>query len=267
MYKNNKELNMQNLTIKLTLCLTLITGSFMAYADETTDKADFLKITPFYSYESNYIYRGIELNSGCGVNWLGVTAVFGETGISAVVYTGLNSGYIFANDSDTRKSIEDTTELDYNILYSKTFADLINVGASLLFTQYPTNSDLNIAEGGISFGIKTLLNPTINVYYDYLIKKPAADIYSNLTISHEIFNAENFIITAGAWLGYYNLATSDISGLSDIGIKLETSKTINNVGIISGLYYVYTIEKDLQALSTVSKKNHIWGKVGASYTF
>jgi hypothetical protein len=238
-----------------------------------------------FSYSGTYWWRGYVLNDEAGTFWPGVGAVIGDTGLEINLAAGLSENW-FTREAEIKDAAKSYTEIDYVISYSREI-DKLSLGLSLMYYQYPfydeadpEATDISYFEAGASCGYDTILSPSLELYYSYYPEDSvgsdgknvptAEDYYAKLSISHDIISTEDgFALSAGAWIGYYNNAYAEASGLSDAVISLGLSKDYDNLSAFSTLYYGRTIGKDFKDSnkeSGVTVKDHFWCDFGLTYT-
>lgn len=255
-------------------------------AETAAEDGAALEIPVSFTYSSLYWWRGFVCMEGAGVLWPGVGAVLGDSGIELNLTTGISDFWLTRDDSAVKDSAKSYTEIDYSISYSKEI-DIVSISLGLLYYQYPyydevtaDSADPSFAEGSVSVGIKTILSPTIEFYYDYYIeaRKDAAgedlptaeDYYAKFSVSHNIISTDDgFSLSAGASIGYYNNAYYEASGLSDAIINLGFAKDYDNLSVKATMYYGRSIGKDFQDANEsvgAARKNHFWCDFGLTYT-
>ena len=253
----------------------------------------FLKVPVSLSYSSTYWWRGVELNGkDIGVAWGSAGLELGDTGLTLSAAAGLSEDYMLQTDDSTddyktnKKSQKALTEYDYGISYAAEFADLVSLGLGVMYVHYAyydeadsTAIDPSFWEGSFSLGIKTVLNPTVNFYYDYYVEERTGsdgtktpvneDYYVKFSVSQDVYSADGFTFGIGAWAAYYNNAYLEADGWSDAGISLRTSKETGNARFSGAAYYARSLSSDFQKEYTgVGKlKNHLWAEFGVGYTF
>ena len=237
----------------------------------------FLKVPVGLSYASTYWWRGIELNGkGSGVLWPSAGLVLGDTGISLLVAAGLNADYLLADRSGDHKYIRPTHEIDYGASFAKDLGDIASFSLGILYAQYPFYDDndpdaLNPAflEGSIGIGLKSVLNPRLDFYYDYYVKEKEEnprdeDYYMKFSLAQEFAKTNDSAITLSAWIGYYNNAYADAKGFSDAGLRLGFLKDFSGTAFGAGLYYARSLDSDFQREYDPNGdgrgkiKNHVW---------
>jgi len=237
----------------------------------------FLKVPVGLSYASTYWWRGVELNGkGSGVLWPSAGLVLGDTGISLLVAAGLNADYLLADRSGDHKYIRPTHEIDYGASFAKDLGDIASFGVGILYAQYPYYDDydstaLNPAflEGSLGLGLKTILNPRLDFYYDYYVKEKEEtprdeDYYVKFSLAQEFAKTNDSAITLSAWIGYYNNAYADAKGFSDAGLRLGFLKDFSGTAFGAGLYYARSLDSDFQQEYDPNGdgrgkiKNHVW---------
>lgn len=237
----------------------------------------FLKVPVGLSYASTYWWRGIELNGkGSGVLWPSAGLVLGDTGISLLVAAGLNADYLLADRSGDHKYIRPTHEIDYGASFAKDLGDIASFSLGILYAQYPFYDDndpdaLNPAflEGSIGIGLKSVLNPRLDFYYDYYVKEKEEnprdeDYYMKFSLAQEFAKTNDSAITLSAWIGYYNNAYADAKGFSDAGLRLGFLKDFSGTAFGAGLYYARSLDSDFQREYDPNVdgrgkiKNHVW---------
>jgi hypothetical protein len=237
----------------------------------------FLKVPVGLSYASTYWWRGVELNGkGSGVLWPSAGLVLGDTGISLLVAAGLNADYLLADRSGDHKYIRPTHEIDYGASFAKDLGDIASFSLGILYAQYPFYDDndpdaLNPAflEGSIGIGLKSVLNPRLDFYYDYYVKEKEEtprdeDYYVKFSLAQEFAKTNDSAITLSAWIGYYNNAYADAKGFSDAGLRLGFLKDFSGTAFGAGLYYARSLDSDFQREYDPNGdgrgkiKNHVW---------
>lgn len=237
----------------------------------------FLKVPVGLSYASTYWWRGVELNGkGSGVLWPSAGLVLGNTGFSLLVAAGLNADYLSADRSGDHKYIRPTHEIDYGASFTKDLGDIASFSIGILYAQYPYYDDydstaLNPAflEGSLGLGLKTILNPRLDFYYDYYVKEKEEtprdeDYYVKFSLAQEFAKTNDSAITLSAWIGYYNNAYADAKGFSDAGLRLGFLKDFSGTAFGAGLYYARSLDSDFQREYDPNGdgrgkiKNHVW---------
>lgn len=237
----------------------------------------FLKVPVGLSYASTYWWRGVELNGkGSGVLWPSAGLVLGDTGISLLVAAGLDADYISADTKGDRKAIRPLHEVDYGASLAKDLGDIASFSLGILYAQYPFYDDndpdaLNPAflEGSIGIGLKSVLNPRLDFYYDYYVKEKEEnprdeDYYMKFSLAQEFAKTNDSAITLSAWIGYYNNAYADAKGFSDAGLRLGFLKDFSGTAFGAGLYYARSLDSDFQQEYDPNGdgrgkiKNHVW---------
>ena len=257
-----------------------------AFAQEEKKDESFIKVPVGLLYASAYWWRGIEFNGkGNGVLWPSVGVLLGDTGLSLNFAAGINMEDAQAEGKSARHPAKATHEFDYGAAYSRDLGELVTAGAGIMFIHYPYydnvyTNDTSFLEGSVFVMIKTILSPRLDVYYDYYIEEnadagkdtpQAEDVYVKLSCAQDIIKDDGFAFSTGLWIGYYNNAYLDLSGFSDLGIKLGTSKDYRGIVFSAGVYYARTLAKDFYdyyaASGGVRQKNHFWADFGATCTF
>lgn len=237
----------------------------------------FLKVPVGLSYASTYWWRGIELNGkGSGVLWPSAGLVLGDTGISLLVAAGLNADYLLADRSGDHKYIRPTHEIDYGASFAKDLGDIASFSVGILYAQYPYYDDYDstapnpaFLEGSLGLGLKTILNPRLDFYYDYYVKEKEEtprdeDYYVKFSLAQEFAKTNDSAITLSAWIGYYNNAYADAKGFSDTGLRLGFLKDFSGTAFGAGLYYARSLDSDFQREYDPNGdgrgkiKNHVW---------
>jgi len=273
------------------IMMALLFAAGLSFIQAAPAKAEgsFLKVPVGVSYSSIYWWRGVELNGkGVGVMWPSVGLQFGETGLSLLVTAGLNTDYFVVDKSGDKDTAKVYHEFDYGIAYSKDLGEMLSLGIGAMYVHYPFYDEVNSSatnpsffEGSLSLGLKTVLSPKVDVYYDYYVeeddttKNPTSeDYYIKFSLSQEIAKEGDFSATLSAWLAYYNNAYFDATGFSDAGVKLGLSQAYEGIAFTSGVYYARTLSSDfyrdydLDGDGEISRlKNHFWADFGVSYTF
>lgn len=263
----------------VTVALLGTAGSRPAVAE-----GSFVRVPLGLSYSSSYWWRGVELNGkDIGVAWANAGLELGSTGITLFAAAGLSEDYLLYNNSgfeDYRRGQKSLNEFDYGVSYSVTVGEKIAIGAGLAYIHYPfydalvkDATDPSFAEGSLSVGLKTVLTPTLYVYYDYYAEESAVktpqdeDYYARLTVSHDILAKNDFTFTAGAWVGYYNNAYLEREGWSDAGMSLAIGFTAGDASFRGAAYYARSLSPDFQLedADTGKMKNHFWSEFGVSY--
>ena len=285
---------MKKIMLSLLAGAAALTFSFSAATTAHAAGESFLKVPVSLSYSSAYWWRGVELNGkDVGVVWGSAGLELGDTGIALSAAAGLSEDYLLQTDDSTdayktnKKSQKALTEYDYGISYSAEFADLVSLGLGVMYVHYAyydeadsTAVNPSFWEGSLSLGLKTVLNPTVNFYYDYYVEERIGndgtetpvdeDYYLKFSVSQDVYSADGFTFGVGAWVAYYNNAYLEADGWSDAGISLSTSKEVGSASFNSAVYYARSLSSDFQTeyTNSVGKlKNHLWAEFGVSYTF
>ncbi len=257
-----------------------------AAAEAEAEEEAALQFPVSFSYSSVYWWRGYVLSEEAGFFWPGVSAVLWNSGVELNITAGICENWFTEETSESEDWAKSYTEVDYTVSYSKEI-DKLSLGFGLMYFQYPFYDeadpeliDPSYFEGSVTCGYDTILSPSLELYYDYFPedsigsdgkKVPTTeDYYIKLAVSHDIVSTEDgFALTAGAWIGYYNNAYYEASGLSDAVISLGLSKDYNNLSAFSDLYYGRTIGKDFRDANGeagVTVKDHFWCDFGLTYT-
>ncbi len=280
---------------KIALMLLLFALAAITAFSSHAHAEGFLKVPVSVSYSSTYWWRGTEFyGKNIGLIWTSAGLELGDTGLSLSVASGLSQDYLTQTDDSTaeyeenRKIQKSFSEFDYGVSYSTEIAEMLSLGAGLLYIHYPFFDEADSAaldqsfwELSLSLGLKTVLSPTLELFYDYYVEEMTGadgeetpvdeDYYIKLSVSHDLISAEGFTFGAGAWLGYYNNAYLEREGWSDAGVSLSMAKELGGATFSGAFYYAYTIGDDFQEASvytgTGMLKNHLWAEFGVSYTF
>jgi hypothetical protein len=267
------------------LAAIMVSATPASAADESA-----VKFPVYFSYYSNYWWRGVELDGrNVGVFWPGAGVRYGDFELS--IYAGISQEYLLQTDESNTalgnniKMQKSFTEIDYIIAWSKDVNELVSLGASIGYIQWPfyralDSSAVNpsFVETMLSVGLKTLLNPKLEFFYDCYVKETAGktpqfeDFYMRLSLSHNIFSLKDkdaFTLAIQPWLGYYNNAYLERFGFSDIGATLEAKKDIDKFSVAGQISYARSLDKDFQLeYQTVGRlKDHFWAGFETSYIF
>ena len=266
--------------------LALLTAGIAPGKAHAEEGGSFLKIPAGLSYASTYWWRGIELNGkGSGVLWPSVGLVLGDTGISLLVAAGLNADYLSADGSGDHKKIRPSHEVDYGASFAKDLGDIASFSLGILYAQYPYYDDFDSAavnpaflEGSLGLGLKTILNPRVDLYYDYYVKESAAetpqdeDYYVKLSLAQEFAKTEDSAITVSTWIGYYNNAYLGAEGFSDAGLRLGFLRVFSGTAFGAGRYYARSLDSDVWREYDPDEngkgkiKNHVWADFSITRT-
>jgi len=277
-------MNMNKLHVVLTASAVFIALLGMAGSGPAAAEESFIRVPLGVSYSSSYWWRGVELNGkDIGVVWANAGLEMGSTGITLFAAAGLSEDYLLYDNSgfeDYRRGQKSLSEFDYGASYSTTLADTVTIGAGVTYIHYAfydalvkDATDPSFIEGSVSVGLKTVLNPTLSLYYDYYVEESAAktpqdeDYYARLAVSHDILAKNDFTFTAGAWAGYYNNAYLEREGWSDAGLSLAIGFTAGSASFRGAAYYARSLTSDFQLedANAGKMKNHFWSEFGVSY--
>ncbi len=259
--------------------LALLTAGIAPGKAHAEEGGSFLKIPVGLSYASTYWWRGVELKARApGVLWPSVGLVLGDTGILASGCRGLDADYISAEPAAIARRITSVHEVDYGASFAKDLGDIASFSLGILYAQYPFYDDFDstavnpaFLEGSLGLGLKTILNPRVDFYYDYYVKESAAetpqdeDFYVKFSLGQEFAKTEDSAVTLSAWIGYYNNAYADLGGFSDAGLRLGFLKDFSGTAFAAGLYYARFARQRLPegirpgtATCEGKIKNHVW---------
>ncbi len=266
-------------------CIAIAMITFNAALGAAEDS--FLKIPVGVSYSSVYWWRGVELyGKNNGVVWGNAGVELGSTGITLNFAAGLAEDYLMNynnSDGSYRDYQKSLTEFDYVAGFSHTFADLIALSLGAAFIQYhfydevAGATDPSFWEGSFGLALKTVLNPSVTVYYDYYVEETASktprdeDYYVKLAVSQDLVSQNDFTFSAGAWAGYYNNAYLERKGWSDAGVTLGIAQKVGNATFKGAVNYARSLSSDFQITDTYNTeagklRNHLWADFGISYS-
>lgn len=284
--------------MKMTAILALAVLAIMPAITTSAYAASFVKVPVSVSYASTYWWRGTEFfGKGVGVLWTSAGVELGETGFAFSAAAGISRDYLTQTDDSTtdyecyNKTQKSLSEFDYGIAYAREIG-ILSLEAGIMYISYPfydeavsTAFNPSFWEVSLSLGLKTFLSPTLDLYYDYYIEAHAGsdstntpvneDYYARLSVSHDILDADDFKFGIGAWVAYYNNAYLELTGWSDAGVSLNTSKKFGSATFRGAVSYARSIDKDFQFVydgpvgvgNVGTLKNHLWAEFGVSYTF
>lgn len=269
------------------LCIYLITAAFLftsgglftraVYAEEGSS----VSIPIGYTYSSTYWWRGAEFfGDGVGVHWGSIGLDY--MGFSLLFAAGLNEDHLVKEERADKDAAKTLHELDYVVSYTLE-TDMLALGLGVIYFQYPyydevdsTAVDPSFWEGYVTFGLKTVLNPKVEFYYDYFVEARKnttgeelpvdEDYYVKFSLSQELYKKDGFAFSISTWAGYYNNAYFKARGWSDAGGTLGFSKEAGSVSFSSNLYYARSLTKDFQGPEGSIIKNHFWCDFGIGYT-
>jgi len=158
----------------LTLTLLLTFSASVLHATETSGSAS-------VDVMSNYVWRGQKLSNG--------TVVQPSVGIT---YGGFGAN-LWAN-YDTGPNEHNETDLTLNYTFS---TERFNLDAGYIF--YALDGVEDTQEVYLTFGIDTLLNPSLTVYYDFDEGEGAFIVVS---IGHSFSLAQDFALNLSASASY-----------------------------------------------------------------
>lgn len=261
--------------IKLLLVLAVLSLIFVeskVFAQE--EESSSISIPVGISYSSAYFWRGTEIDGGEGVFWPSIGLEF--AGLSLGVTAGIDAAYFTDENSDSKDSNKQLTEVDYSLGYSLPLGDLVSIDLGVLYAQYPfydetdsSNVDPSFIEGSIAIGLNTILSPAFEAYYDYFVQddtddaKVDEDYYLKFSLGQDLISTDNLTCSLGAWIGYYNNAYADAKGWSDAGLSLGVSQSYKDVSFDSAFNYARSLSEDFQGLDK-KFKNHFWVDFGVS---
>ncbi len=254
-----------------------------AFAEE---EAAFFKVPVGLSYASTYWWRGVELNGkGSGVLWPSAGLVLGDTGLSFLIAAGLNADYLYAGTGGDREATRPYHEFDYGASFAKDLGDIVSFNIGVLYVSYPFYDEADPAatnpsfiDGMLGLGLKTVLNPRVDFYYDYYVKENAdktprdEDYYVKFSLAQEFAKTGDSAFTVSAWVGYYNNAYLDAKGWSDAGARLGFLKDFGGTVFAAGLYYARSLDSDFWQEYDPDEdgrgrmKNHVWADFSVSRT-
>ena len=266
--------------------------SLPAWERLNAEESSVVEVPVSLSYYSTYWWRGIELNGKSnGVIWPGLGVKFPTVGLALKVAAGISQDYAQQSDKSTeelkanKKSQKTLTEMDYGISYSTEFAKLVAFGIGVMYVHYPyydaadteTSKAKNPSfwEGSLSLGLKVLLNPTVECFYDYYVeenndKNPRnADYYVKLSLTHNLIEKDGFSLYISPWVGYYNNAYLKRKGWSDAGGTVGIKKDHGKASFGGFASYARSLDKDFQLeYAGIGRlKNHIWAGFDMGYAF
>ncbi len=266
--------------------LALLAAGIAPGKARAEEGGSFFKIPVGLSYASTYWWRGVEVNGkGSGVLWPSVGLALGDTGLSLLVTAGLDMDYFSADTSRDRRAIRPYHEVDYCASFAKNLGAIASFNVGALYAQYPFYDDNDSSatnpafiEGSLGLGLKTVLNPRIDFYYDYFIKENAdkfphdEDYYAKFSLGQEFMKTADSAVTVSAWVGYYNNAYLDAKGFSDAGLRLGFLKDFSGTVFAAGLYYARSLDSDFwkeydpDGNGRGRIKNHVWADFSVTRT-
>lgn len=190
-----------------------LTGPVFAYAEEEAKPTAGVDLGMF----SQYIWRGLELSKDSVVIQPSMT--IGYQGFSFNMWGNLDTD----NDAYGGSKYNET---DLTLSYAKTFGIAKVTGG---YAYYALDGLTDSQEVFASFGLSTILNPTISVYRE-IAHTPAWYVSVGVSHSQELVNKITLDVAASA--GYYY---SDDTGFAEANNPGEEYRALHNGLVSTGL--------------------------------
>ncbi|WP_020676571.1 TorF family putative porin [Geopsychrobacter electrodiphilus] len=163
---------------------------------------------------SKYLWRGFDLSNGKAVAQGGMD--LSAHGVTLSYWSNL----------DLRSS--ELNETDFTIDYSTDLNDKLALSVGNIFYALDGASDTNELYLGLS--LKTLLSPTLTVYYDY-DQAQETGLYYTLAISHDLEISKDFSLSLGGLISYNqksDYAVGNYSALHNYELSLSGAYAITD---------------------------------------
>ncbi|HSA13436.1 MAG TPA: hypothetical protein P5346_01740 [Spirochaetota bacterium] len=227
------------------------------------------------AYYSAYLWRGTYFYGGEGAFCPSVAWDIFSTGLRLSAAGEFAADYFF--EGDGRKSAGfDLHSFDAGLDYSRTFADLVTVGAGLWYWYYFNSEDALGADASfltakVSLGFNVLLSPFISFTYDYYVDEDFCvdgenkkDFYVQAGIGHVFEVTPEVAVSLGLCAGYYHAASIEAYGVSDIDTSVGLLYTKGIVSVSGSLHYVAVPMKDFYTYGSPNDIHRWYATFGAS---
>ena len=184
-----------------------------AYADVTT--------------LTDYVWRGYSLSDDSIV--IQPTATVSYKGFSFNLWGNLDTDY---NDN------ADFNETDMTLSYDWSF-DKVSMGLGYIYYALEGNDSQELY---MSFGLDTVLAPTLKIYRDF---DEFDSWYMSLVVGHSFAFSDTLALDLAAAVGYYDYDDSDYSELHDGSITASMTFPVNEyVSITPKASYTFGLSSD-----------------------
>ncbi len=203
---------------------------------------------------SQYVWRGYALSDDSIVIQPSMSVSYNGFGFN--LWGNLDTDDPIDNDSSFN-------ETDMTISYDWSF-DKLSIGAGYLY--YALEGE-DTQEVYLSFGLDTLLSPTLSVYKDI---DTFPGWYVNLGISHSIAFTDELALDLGASIGY--LDADDYSEFHDGAISASMTFPVNEyISVTPNVAYTFALtdesEDNIRYGSWDADEDHFYGGVTCSLAF
>ncbi len=204
---------------------------------------------------SRYVWRGFDLfapnNAALQPS---LTYAFGETGLSANVWTSIALG--------DRSTYRYADEIDLTLAYAVPVSEAVDVTVGLIhygwyFDQAFSFKGSTTQELFVTAGLsRAFLQPTLAIYYDLNL---GSGLYASLKIGHSLALAEKLPLGLSAALGYNAGQWIEGSGFSDLNLGASLPFTAGAVTLAPMINWTIIL------MDEVNTENEIW--LGLSIIF
>ena len=197
---------------------------------------------------SRYIWRGFNLFAPDNAAFQpSVTFAFGESGLSANVWTSFSLG--------DRKIYRYDDEIDLILTYAFKTPEIYSLSAGVIhygwyFDRHFTFKHSTTQEFFVTAGLpKALFHPNLSVYYDVTM---GTGLYACLKIGQALPLSGALALNLSACLGYNSRQWIDTSGLSDLTIGASLPIKAGTMTIAPLINYTFVFLKE------VNVHNEFW---------
>lgn len=174
-------------------------------------------------------------------------SAFAAIEVTGDVYAGVNSMYLWRGDnlsnddpvvqggmdisiknftlsywSNLNLNTDELDETDFTIDYTQDLNDKLSLSVGHIFYALDSLDDTSEVYAGIS--LKTLLEPTFTIYYDY--DANAGDIFITAAISHSLELAKGLNLNMGGLISY--LDSDNVSDLHNLELSAAADYAITD---------------------------------------
>ncbi len=232
------------------MSLLAVASISMTAVSASAQEDNSLGITVGVDYMSNYLWRGSYWFQNDGAFFPSASFDVMGSGLSLTVSGEFSEDYLF-DGVNVGDSVKDLQATDFGADYSYTFADAVTLGASVWYYMLWDN-DLSFATGTISLTFDTLpLSPTVVYNHDYYTGDlgegvdKGKDFYIQAGGSHSFELVKDVAsLDLGVMAGYYDSASCNTSGISDINFSADFAVTSGIITYSAGFHYVVVPSKD-----------------------
>ncbi len=194
-------MKIKQITLAVVTLLMLITTALPAVAAIEVEGGTYL------GYYSKYLWRGADLSAGDAVLQGGMDLSF--------------KGFTLSYWSNFNLDTTELDETDITVDYTTDLSELISLSVGHILYAVEAASDSSEVYVGVGF--KTLLDPSLTVYYDY--DEFAGDLFVTASVGHSLDLGQGLALNLGGLVSYAdNDAYSDLHNYElSVGVDYAVS--------------------------------------------